>query len=34
MQKQYIIASDETEGRQRGRNALPGNPNVKTGPPP
>jgi len=33
MQKQYIIASDVTDGRQRGE-MPPGNLNVKTGPPP
>jgi len=34
MQKQYIMASDVTDGRQRGRNVPPGDLNLKTGPPP
>jgi len=33
MLKQYIIASDATDGRQRS-NSPPGNLNFKTGPPP
>jgi len=32
MQKQYIIASDVTDGSQRGEMPPPGNLNVKTGP--
>jgi len=34
MLKQYITASDVTDGEKRGEFPLPGNLNVKTGPPP